>query len=95
MDTNALSLESFNEILFSCLKPGVKRAQLLAAEIDMAYKAKIEAMEALVDCLNNGVAYHDKLQIVNNIDASLDKLARQLEEAEKEEGTPDTTENKL
>lgn len=93
MDTNELSLEKFNEILFSCMKPGVLRAQLLAAEIDMAYKAKIEAMEALVECLNNSEPYHQKLRIVNNIDASLNRLAQQLEEAEKEEGTPDPAEN--
>lgn len=85
MDTNSLSLESFNEILFSCLKPGVRKTELLAAEIDMAYKAKVEAMEDLVSSLNNGEAYHQKLQLVNNIDASLDKLSQQLKEAEKEE----------
>lgn len=85
MDTNSLSLESFNEILFSCLKPGVRKTELLAAEIDMAYKAKVEAMEDLVSSLNNGEAYNQKLQIVNNIDASLDKLSQQLKEAEKGE----------
>lgn len=94
MDTNALSLESFNEILFSCLKPGARKSELLAAEIDMAYKAKIEAMEDLISSLNNGEAYHQKLQIVNNIDASLDKLAKQLEDAENEEGHLDKMESK-
>jgi len=80
-----LTLESFNEILFGALKDNVKKSELIAHEISTAYQLKIEAMEELVAKLNDGLPYHSELQKVNNIDASLDKLGKLLNEAEQEE----------
>lgn len=80
-----LTIESFNEILFGALKDNAKKSELIAKELIMAYKIKIEAMEELVTKLNGGLPYHNELQKVNNIDASLDKLGNLLNEAEQEE----------
>ena len=80
-----LTIESFNEILFGALKDNVKKSELIAQELSMAYQTKIEAMEELVDKLNGGLPYHNELQKVNNIDASLDKLGKILNEIEQEE----------
>lgn len=80
-----LTIESFNEKLFGALKDNVKKSELIAQELSMAYQMKIEAMEELVDKLNGGLPYHNELQKVNNIDASLDKLGKLLNEIEQEE----------
>ena len=80
-----LTIESFNEILFGALKDNVKKSELIEQELSMAYQMKIEAMEELVDKLNGGLPYHNELQKVNNIDASLDKLGKLLNEIEQEE----------
>lgn len=63
----------------------MKKSELIAQELSMAYQMKIEAMEELVTKLNGGLPYHNELQKVNNIDASLDKLGKLLNEAEQEE----------
>lgn len=83
--SNKLTIESFNEILFGALKDNVKKSELIAQELSMAYQMKIEAMEELVNKLNGGLQYHNELQKVNNINASLDKLGKLLNEIEQEE----------
>lgn len=80
-----LTIESFNEILCTALKDNVKKSELIVKELSMAYQIKIETMEELVTKLNGGLPYHNELQKVNNIDASLDKLGKLLNEAEQEE----------
>lgn len=85
--SNGLTIESFNEILFDALKDNVKKSKVIAHELSMAYQMKIEAMEELVTKLNGGLPYHNELQEVNNIDASLDKLGKLLNEIEQEEKT--------
>ena len=82
-----LTIESFNEILFDALKDNVKKSEVIAHELSMAYQIKIEAMEELVTKLNGGLPYHNELKKVNNIDASLDKLGKLLNEIEQEEKT--------
>lgn len=83
--SNKLTIESFNEILFGALKDNVKKSELIAQELSMAYQMKIEAMEELVNKLNGGLPYQNELQKVNNINASLDKLGKLLNEIEQEE----------
>lgn len=56
-----LTIESFNEILFGALKDNAKKSELIAKELIMAYKMKIEAMEELVTKLNGGLPYHNEL----------------------------------
>lgn len=85
--SKGLTIESFNEILFDALKDNVKKSEVIAHELSMAYQMKIEAMEELVTKLNGGLPYHNELQEVNNIDASLDKLGKLLNEIEQEEKT--------
>lgn len=85
--SKGLTIESFNEILFDALKDNVKKSKVIAHELSMAYQIKIEAMEELVTKLNGGLPYHNELQEVNNIDASLDKLGKLLNEIEQEEKT--------
>lgn len=85
--SKGLTIESFNEILFDALKDNVKKSKVIAHELSMAYQIKIEAMEELVTKLNGGLPYHNELQKVNNIDASLDKLGKLLNEIEQEEKT--------
>lgn len=83
--SKGLTIESFNEVLFDALKDNVKKSELIAHELSMAYQMKIVAMEELVVKLNGGLPYHNELQKVNNIDASLDKLGKLLKETEQEE----------
>lgn len=83
--SKGLTIESFNEVLFDALKDNVKKSELIAYELSMAYQMKIEAMEELVVKLNDGLPYHNELQKVNNIDVSLDKLGKLLKETEQEE----------
>lgn len=85
--SKGLTIESFNEILFDALKDNVKKSEVIAHELSMAYQIKIEAMEELVTKLNGGLPYHNELQKVNNIDASLGKLGKLLNEIEQEEKT--------
>lgn len=80
-----LTIESFNEILYTALKDNVKKSELIVKELSMAYQMKIETMEELVTKLNGGLPYHKELQKVNNIDVFLDKLGKLLNEAEQEE----------
>ena len=40
----------------------------------MAYQLKVEKMEELVDQLNASLPYHEKLNEINNIDSSLNKI---------------------
>ena len=75
---STLNLDTFNEILFNAIKPE-KRAELLEAEINMAYGIKIQKMEELVIALNECKPYHEILKDVNNIDANCDLLMAQLE----------------
>lgn len=85
--SKGLTIESFNEILFDALKDNVKKSEVIAHELSMAYQIKIEVMEELVTKLNGGLPYHNELQEANNIDASLDKLGKLLNEIEQEEKT--------
>lgn len=74
-----LSIESFNNILFMAV-PEEKRVDLLAHELSLAYGMKVQAMEELVERLNKGLPYMDKLEEVNNINSNCDKLHEMLEE---------------
>lgn len=80
-----LNLRSFNDILFSALKEGAKKTELLEMEIELAYTTKIGAMEDVIDDLNNGKPYRKHLEAVNNIDANCNELAKMLEESRQEE----------
>ena len=68
-----LNIETFNEILFQAVKPE-GRIPLLENELTMAYQLKVEKMEELVDQLNASLPYHEKLNEINNIDSSLNKI---------------------
>ena len=74
-----LSLESFNDILLSA---GLDKKELLAVEIEAAYRFKIEKMEEMVDLSNKGEDFCDVLREINNIDSSLDYLNEQLKKIE-------------
>ena len=74
-----LSIELFNNILFMAV-PEEKRVDLLAHELLLAYGIKVQAMEELVERLNKGMSYKDKLEEVNNINSNCDKLHEMLEE---------------
>jgi hypothetical protein len=76
---SSLNIESFNSILFKAI-PADRRIDLLEHEIGIAYGIKIQAMEAVVDCLNKGLPYKDKLEEVNNINSNCDRLQEMLEE---------------
>lgn len=82
--SKTLNLDTFNEILFGALKENTKKEELLQMEVEMAYGLKIQKMEELVECLNQGKPYHEILQQVNNIDGSCDYLMKQLEEVKGE-----------
>lgn len=78
-----LTIEAFNEILFSAFKDEHQTPQgmleLLSMEIQAAYGMKIEQMEKVIDDLNNGRPYHQNLQLVNNIDSNIDSLAQKVD----------------
>ena len=79
-----LTIDKFNEILFSAFKDEHQTPQgmleLLGMEIQTAYGLKIEQMEKVIDDLNHGRPYHQNLQLVNNIDSNLDSLAKKVDE---------------
>ncbi len=83
-----LNLETFNEIIFDSFKDEYRTPEglrdLLVTELQAAYSIKIQAMEELVNKLNNGLSYHEQLKVVNNIDSSLDYIGGKLKEIEKE-----------
>ena len=79
MENKKLNLENFNELLMECI-PKEKHRDLLMAEISSAYAMKVEAMEELVECLNQHRPYRDELKKVNNIDLNLNWLNEMLEE---------------
>lgn len=72
-----LNIDSFNGILMKHL-PAESRKDLLEVELKVAYSLKIEVMEDLVECLNNGDAYEGVLQKINNIDSACDKIGKML-----------------
>lgn len=76
-----LNLESFNSILFDALNDDSPkgRIELLEMELQMAYAMKVEMMETIMKDLNEGRRYQNHLQTVNNINASCDELARQID----------------
>ena len=78
MENEKLNLENFNKLLMECI-PKEKHGELLMAEISSAYAMKVEAMEKLVECLNQHRPYRDELKKVNNIDLNLDWLIEMLE----------------
>ena len=82
--SKTLNLDTFNEILFRALKEDAKKEELLQMEVEMAYSVKIQKMEELVECLNQGKPYHEILKQVNNIDMNCDYLMEQLEEVKGE-----------
>lgn len=75
-----LNIDTFNEILFSAFKEQTPEnmADLLMHEISFAYGIKVQKMEELIKRINDKLPYHDVLQEVNNIDASLDQLNDKL-----------------
>lgn len=77
-----MNLDSFNEILFKALKdqsPG-GQMELLMIEREAAYGMKVQAMETLVERLNNGQPWRDALKNVNAINSSCDKLQSRIDE---------------
>ena len=80
-----LTIESFNEILFGALKASVKKSELLAKELEMAYGLKVQAMEDVIYCLTYNEPYRVALDKVYTIDANCDRLAQMLEAAQQEE----------
>lgn len=81
-----LNLNTFNKLLFSAFKDQSPEAllKLYAIELKSAYALKIQAMEEVIDDLNNNKPYGIDLQKVNNIDSNLDFLQEQMEKLEKE-----------
>ena len=81
-----LNLETFNNLLFSAFKDQSPEAllRLYAMELESAYALKIQAMEQVIDDLNNNKPYGIDLQKVNNIDSNLDYLQEKMETLEKE-----------
>ncbi len=77
-----LNIETFNEILFTALKDNSPQGMLdlLKAELSMAYAMKIEAMETVMDALENGRGYKQDLEKVRNIDLSCDTLKNMIDQ---------------
>ncbi len=77
-----LNIETFNEILFTALKDNSPQGKLdmLKAELSMAYAMKIEAMETVMDALENGRGQMQDVQKVRNIDRSCDTLKNMIDE---------------
>ena len=81
-----LNIETFNEILFTALKDNSPKGKLdlLKAELSMAYAMKIEAMETVMDAIENGRGYMQEMERVRNIDRSCDTLGNMIDEIYKE-----------
>lgn len=76
-----LNIETFNEILFTALKDNSPQGKLdmLKAELSMVYAMKIEAMETVMDALENGRGYMQDVQKVRNIDRSCDAIKSMID----------------
>ena len=87
-----LTLDTFNEILFSAFKEQSPKSlhDLYVMELNMAYEIKIQCMEKVINDLNEGLPYHEDLQKVNNVDSNLDRLHEKIVQLEKE--NPETKE---
>ena len=77
-----LNIETFNEVLFTALKDNSPKGKLdlLKAELSMTYAMKIEAMETVMDALENGRGYMQDMEKVRNIDRSCDTLKNMIDE---------------
>ena len=81
-----LNIETFNEVLFTALKDKSPKGKLdlLKAELSMVYAMKIEAMETVMDAIENGRGYMQEVERVRNIDRSCDTLNNMIDEIYKE-----------
>lgn len=77
-----LNIDSFNEIVLKCI-PEEKHEEFIATELETAYAMKIQAMEKLVELLNNQKPYHKTLEEVNNIDSNCERIAEILKDAQR------------
>ena len=77
-----LNIETFNEVLFTALKDNSPKGKLdlLKAELSMVYAMKIEAMETVMDAIENGRGYMQEMERVRNIDRSCDTLNNMIDE---------------
>ena len=87
-----LTLDTFNEILFSAFKEQSPKTlhDLYVMELNAAYEIKIQYMEKVISDLNEGLPYHEDLQKVNNVDSNLDRLHEKIVKLEKDH--PETKE---
>ena len=81
-----LNIGTFNEVLFTALKDNSpkEKIDLLKAELSMAYAMKIEAMETVIDALENDRGYMQEMERLRNIDRSCDTLGNMIDEIYKE-----------
>ena len=81
-----LNIETFNEVLFTALKDNSPKGKLdlLKAELSMVYAMKIEAMETVMDAIENGRDYMQEMERLRNIDRSCDTLGNMIDEIYKE-----------
>lgn len=77
--TKTLNIDAFNKTFLGALKDESDMEGLLLHEIEVAYAVKIKNMECLVKCLNEGLPYHEILNLINNIDSKCDCLMKKLE----------------
>ena len=77
-----LNIETFNEVLFTALKDNSPKGKLdlLKAELSMVYAMEIEAMETVMDAIENGRGYLQEMERVRNIDRSCDTLNNMIDE---------------
>lgn len=77
-----LNIGTFNEVLFTALKDNSPKGKidLLKAELSMVYAMKIEAMETVMDAIENGRGYMQEVERVRNIDRSCDTLNNMINE---------------
>lgn len=67
------------EVLSNAMKPDGKKSEMLAEELKMAYGIKIQAMEELVETLNNQKNYLPILDKVNTIDKNCELIGEMIE----------------
>ena len=81
IEAKTLNLDTFNEMVFAAFEnqtPETK-LELLRVECLIAYQMKIQAMEALVQRLNDNLPYDDELFMVSTINKFCGKLGGSID----------------
>ena len=80
-----LNLDTFNQLIFQAMKPEAKKSELFLNELQLVMSIRQDALDDLIEALNNGGDYHEVLDNINNINSSADYLYAMYKKALEDE----------